>query len=280
MEHYLNKLRKDMDLRGFADSSKEHYHRYVKNFLCYWRKPPETATENDISNYLHKLISVKKPNPSTVNHHNTSLRFFFETTLKKTLNFRAIPRCKIGKKMPVVLSRDEIWRLFDVSELKVKAILMTFYGSGIRLAELSRLKVSDIDSENMQILIRQGKPKTDRFALLSQSNLEILREYWKAYRPKEWLFESRSGCQYTTRAIQMMLERTLKKAGIKKNATIHTLRHSFATHLMEDGADVFKIKKLMGHASLASTAVYVHMTNLNTLNVKSPLEKMEGLTNG
>lgn len=164
--------------------------------------------------------------------------------------------------------------------MKDKAIFMTFYGSGMRLSELVNLMVSDVDSKNMQIFIRQGKPKKDRYALLSQSNLEILRKYWKEYRPKDWLFESREGECYTRRAIQFMLQRNLKKAEIDKLATIHTLRHCFATHLMEDGVDAFHIKKLMGHVSITSTAVYVHMTNLNTLHVTSPLDKMGGLTNG
>jgi len=280
MEQYLRKLQEDMELRGFADNTKDYYFRHVKEFLKHWGRPPEAASEDDIGKYLHGLITEKRLKPSSINKHNTALRFFYETTLNKTLNLRAIPRCRTGSKLPVLLSRDELWRLFDVCELKDKAIFMTFYGSGIRLAELVHLKINDIDSKNMQIFVRQGKHKKDRYALLSQSNLEILREYWKAYRPKEWLFESRVGECYTSRAIQLMLEKNLEKAGIEKHATIHTLRHCFATHLMEDGVDAFHIKKLMGHASIISTAVYVHMTNLNTLNVKSPLEKMEGLTNG
>lgn len=280
MEQYLKKLQEDMELRGFTDSTKEYYFRHVSAFLKHWDKPPQEATENDISKYLHGLIMEKKLKPQSINKYNTALRFFFQATLNKTLNLRAIPRCRAESKLPVLLSREELWRLFDVCELKNKAIFMTFYGSGIRLAELVNLKISDVDSKNMQIFIRQGKPKKDRYALLSQSNLEILREYWKKYRPKNWLFESREGECYTARAIQMMLDRNLKKSGIDKPATIHTLRHCFATHLMEDGVDAFHIKKLMGHANISSTAVYVHMTNLNTLHVTSPLDKMGGLTNG
>ena len=279
MEHYLEKLQEDMELRGFSDHTKDYYSRHVAAFLKHWNKPPEEATENDISKYLHGLIMGKRLKPQSINKYNTALRFFYETTLSKTLNLKAIPRCRAATKLPVLLTRNEIWRLFDVCELKDKAIFMTFYGSGIRLAELTNLKINDIDSKNMQIFIRQGKHKKDRYALLSQSNLEILREYWKEYRPKEWLFESLPGECYTTRAIQIMLQRNLKKAGIDKHATIHTLRHCFATHLMEDGVDAFHIKKLMGHANISSTAVYVHMTNLNTLNVTSPLDKMGGLTN-
>ena len=135
----------------------------------------------------------KRLKPQSINKYNTALRFFYETTLSKTFNLKAIPRCRAAAKLPVLLTREELWRLFDVCELKDKAIFMTFYGSGIRLAELTNLKVSDIDSKNMQIFVRQGKHKKDRWALLSGSNLEILREYWKEYRPKEWLFESLPG---------------------------------------------------------------------------------------
>ncbi len=279
MEHYLTQMQKDMELRGFADNTKEYYFRHVTRFLKHWGKPPEDVAESDICDYLHSLIMEKRLKPQSINKYNTALRFFYEVTLNRKLNLRAIPRYRKGSKLPVLLTRDEIWRLFDVCHLKDKAIFMTFYGSGIRLAELVHLKVSDIDSVNMQIFIRQGKLKKDRYALLSQSNLEILREYWKAYRPKEWLFESRDGECYTSRVIQLMLDRNLQKSGINKPATVHTLRHCFATHLMEDGADALKIKNLMGHASIVSTAIYVHLANLNSLGVTSPLDKMEGLTN-
>lgn len=279
MENYLQKLNKDMELRGFQESTKKYYYSNVTKFLNYWDKSPEDATESDIAEYLHGLIKAKNLSPTTINKYNTAIRFFFEVTLNKTLNLRAIPMIRTGSKLPVLLSREELWRLFDVCEIKYKAIFMTFYGSGIRLAELAHLKISDIDSKNMQIFIRQGKRKKDRYALLSQSNLQILREYWKACRPSEWLFESLPGKCYTSRAIQCMLDRNLKKAGISKNATVHTLRHCFATHLMEDGVDAFVIKQLMGHANIKSTAIYVHLTNLNTLKAASPLDKMEGLTN-
>lgn len=177
MERNLKKLQEDMELRGFADNTKEYYFRHVEAFLKHWGKPPEDATESDISKYLHGLFMEKRLKPSSINKHNTALRFFFESTLNKTLNLRAIPRCRTASELPVLLTRDELWRLFDVCELKDKAIFMTFYGSGIRLAELTNLKVSDVDSKNMQIFIRQGKPKKDRYALLSQSNLKVLREY-------------------------------------------------------------------------------------------------------
>ena len=276
METYLQKLKEDMDLRGFSDQTKKDYQHNVRRFLEFMKRPPGDMGEKEIREYL--LYLSKAMRPTSVNPHNSALRFFFGVTLGKQMNLRVIPKFRTGSKLPLILDRDEIWRLLDVCELKDKAIFMTFYGSGIRLSELANLKIGDIDSKNMQIFVRQGKPKRDRYALLSLSNLEILREYWKQYRPKVWLFESKDGKRYSYRAIQLMMDKNLKKAGIDKPATIHTLRHSFATHLMEDGVDALHIKELMGHVTLRSTAVYVHMTNLNRLGVTSPLDKMGGLS--
>lgn len=267
MENHLQKLQEDMNLRGFSDHTKVYYHRDVKKFLEYCNIPPEEISETDIRAYLLHLSGTMKP--VSVNPHNSALRFFYSVTLGKQMNLRIVPKFRPSLTLPALLARDEIWRLLDVCELKDKAIFMTFYGSGIRLSELVNLKISDIDGKGTQIFIRQGKPKRDRYALLSGSNLEIL---------KEWLFESRPGRRYTGRAIQFMLDKNLKKAGINKPATVHTLRHCFATHLMEDGADALHIKELMGHVTLRSTAVYVHLANLNRLGVTSPLDKMEGLT--
>lgn len=222
----------------------------------------------------------KRLKPQSINKYNTALRFFYETTLSKTFNLKAIPRCRAAAELPVLLTREELWRLFDVCELKDKAIFMTFYGSGIRLAELTNLKVSDIDSKNMQIFVRQGKHKRIAGRYCLGLTLKSCGNTGRNTDQKNGCLRVSPVNGYSTRAIQLMLQRNLKKAGIDKHATIHTLRHCFATHLMEDGVDASHIKKLMGHASIASTAVYVHMTNLNTLNVTSPLDKIGGLSNG
>jgi len=154
---------------------------------------------------------------------------------------------------------------------------MTIYGSGLRVSEIIGLKVSDIDSKNMRIFIRQGKGKKDRYAILSEKSLQILREYWKAYKPRDWLFEGQvKGTHYSHRSAQDAFYKAIKKAGIKKDVSIHTLRHSFATHMLEANVNLFHIKQLLGHSDITTTMVYLHMANMNTLNIKSPLDMIGG----
>lgn len=161
------------------------------------------------------------------------------------------------------------------SNLKHKAILMTIYSAGLRISEANNLIIDDIDSNNMQIRVRQGKGKKDRYTLLSQKNLSILREYWKNYRPKYWLFPGNPSTKaISPRTIQQVFKQSLSKAGINKNATVHTLRHCFATHLLEAGVDIFHIQKLMGHASPKTIAIYIHLTRKDILDVISPLDMM------
>lgn len=175
------------------------------------------------------------------------------------------------------MSREDTVGLFEAAgSLRNKCILMTAYGAGLRVSEVAKLRVSDIDSKKMQIFIRGGKGEKDRFAILSQVNLELLREYWKAYRPHDWLFYPRGHKErhLGKRAIQKMLDKALTAAGIPGNVTMHTLRHSFATHLLEDGADLFCIKQLLGHSRIASTCKYLHMLSAAQMGVVSPLDKL------
>ncbi|HBE80137.1 MAG TPA: hypothetical protein DDW65_20500 [Firmicutes bacterium] len=152
---------------------------------------------------------------------------------------------------------------------------MIAYSGGLRVSEIAHLKISDIDSENMQILIRQGKGDLDRFTLLSKANLEVLRQYWKQYRPEEWLFPGKlPGQPLRTRAIQDAFSKMRNKAGINKKASIHSLRHSFATHLLEDGTDILRIQRLLGHANLNTTLLYLQVTKIRLLHVKSPLDTL------
>jgi len=278
MEKYLEQLQMDMDLRGFTKTTKKSYPRNITEFLKYWGKQPEEATEKDLCKFLAHLLHERKLNPGTVNTYNASLRFFYEVTLNRQLNLKAVPRFNVGFRIPEILTQEEIGRILDVcTNLKHKCVLMTLYGSGIRLNELIHLRIKDIDSDSMRIFVYQGKRKKDRYSLLSVENLKNLRNYWKAYRPKEWLFEGRTaGSQYNTRSVQTVFDTCVKKAGITKNVTVHTLRHCFATHLLEQGTDIFQIKQLMGHANIKSTAIYLHVANLDILKVTSPLDILLG----
>ncbi|MBU3203514.1 tyrosine-type recombinase/integrase [Clostridium algidicarnis] len=187
-------------------------------------------------------------------------------------------RIKQPRRLPAVLSPEEIKSIFDVTEnLKHKAILMTVYSAGLRVSEVCNLKITDIDSKNMQILIREGNGKKDRYSLLSKANLEILREYWKRYHPTEYLFSRRYRTDaITPRSVQRVMEKSVKKAKITKNATVHTLRHSFVTHLLGVGTDICYIQRLLGHTRITTTTIYLHLRRMDLLNIKSPLDILLG----
>ncbi|WP_243186901.1 tyrosine-type recombinase/integrase [Clostridium muellerianum] len=188
---------------------------------------------------------------------------------------------KEPRRLPVVLSPQKVKSIFDVTDnIKHKAILMTTYSAGLRVSEVCKLKIKDIDSKNMQIFIRQGKGKKDRYSLLSKANLKILREYWKKYKPKEFLFPGRYCIDpISTRSVQRIFEKALKKTRIAKNATVHTLRHSFATHLLDAGTDICFIQRLLGHTRITTTTIYLHLRRMDLLSIKSPLDILLGEEN-
>lgn len=164
------------------------------------------------------------------------------------------------------------------TNLKYKTLLSTIYSAGLRVSEVVNLQIHDIDSKNMYIRVQQAKGKKDRYTLLSQTNLELLRDYWRAYRPMKWLFPGRNPDQpYSTRSVQRIFNTTCKQAGIQKPATVHTLRHSFATHLLESGVGLYHVQKLLGHASPKTTNIYIHLTQHDILKVRSPLDLIGGL---
>ena len=276
MSDYLEIMEQCMVLRGFSPSTKENYLRQVRFFLAYCHQPVELLTEKNIRDYLHYLISNKNASYSTVDIAYSALKFYFKFCLHQQWVFKHIPRSKKEKRLPCHLSRDEVKKIFDVtSNLKHKAILMTIYGAGLRVSEAVHLQIADIDSPNMQIRIQQGKGKVDRYTLLSQVNLNILRQYWTAYRPKNWLFPGRPIDKPLDRvSVHLFFYKSKVKAGITKNATVHSLRHSFATHLLEDGVSLIHIQQLLGHARLSTTCRYLHLTRITTLNVTSPLNRM------
>jgi site-specific recombinase XerD len=284
-EQVLEKLKFDVELRGLSKNTHDEYYTKAKIFQDYFDKPATELGERDIREFLHYLSTVRKLTSGSVNSYNSGLRFLYGVTLDVNLNCKQIPRHRKKREFPEILSRVEIQSLFNACDnLRDKCILMTTYGSGLRLNEVARLKVSDIDSKKMQLLIRSGKGSKDRYALLSQASLEILRDYWKIYRPKEWLFYSRvnTGTHITPKAVQNIFHKYIDKAKISKKVTIHSLRHSFATHLLESGTSIFHIKQLLGHSDISTTCFYLHLLKIESLDVKSPLDSLAKLekTNG
>lgn len=276
-QQIIEKLTHDMQLRGLSTGTIKAYCQRVNQFQEYFKKPATELWEPEIRTYLHYLSNERKLSTSSVNMCNCALRFLYDVTFEKNLNYKRVPRLKQPYLLPNTLTKDEVQTIFNAADnLKHKSILMTIYGSGLRLSEITALKVSDIDSKNMRIFIEQGKGRKDRYALLSQSNLEILREYWKQYKPKYWLFEGmEKGSHITKRGVQDMFKKYLKKAGIAKKATVHTLRHSFATHLLEGGTNLFYIRDLLGHATIRTTTRYLHVATTDILKTTSPLDTLK-----
>jgi site-specific recombinase XerD len=231
----------------------------------------------EIREYLHYLIKERNVSQGAVTQAYGALKFFYETTLKRDWEGFRIPKGKMGKRLPVVLSQQEVEALFGaIKNLKHRAILMTIYSAGLRVSEALHLKLTDIDSQRMMIRVEHGKGNKDRYTLLGKRNLDILREYWKKYRPQDWLFcnPSRKG-PLSTNAVREVLKKALRQAGIKKPALVHTLRHSFATHLLEAGTDLYHIQHLLGHTNPKTTAVYLHLSRKELTKVTSPLDLLE-----
>lgn len=276
-EEVLEKLKFDIELRGLSKNTLDEYYAKAKIFQNYFDKPASELGVKDIRQFLHYLTTEKKLTSGSVNSYNSGLRFLYGVTLDINLNSRQIPRHRRQRKFPDILDQDELQNLFNSCDnLRDKCILMTIYGSGLRLNEATCLKVSDIDSKKMQLFIRNAKGSKDRYALLSQTNLEILRDYWRSYHPKEWLFYSRNHTNnhINSRSVQDIFHKYVDKANITKKVTIHSLRHSFATHLLESGTSIYNIKQLLGHSDISSTCFYLHLLKIDGLNVESPLDTL------
>lgn len=282
MYEKIDKMVKDLELRGRSQSTIKIMVYTVKNFCKFYNQSPELLGEHHIIDYLYYCINYKKLCNKTINRMNSFLKFFYVVTLEKEWNDLRIPKLKCDKKTPIYLTKKEVKLLLNsISNLKHKAILSTIYSSGLRISEAANLKVSDIMSSEMKIRVRNGKGRKERYTLLSEKNLILLREYWHKYGHKDYLMEDYLFVGYSplrpisTRTIQVFMNKYVTLSSITKNATPHALRHSFATHLMNDGVDLITIKTLMGHSSIGSTMIYLHLKDYQALRIVSPLDKLE-----
>jgi len=263
----------DMTIRKMAPKTQAAYIRAVKNFTDFLGRSPVTASPEDLRRFQLHLAQTGTSAP-TQNATVTALRFFFEVTLGRRGATDHLPFVRQPRKLPVVLSPAEVARLLDgAANLKYKAALSIAYGSGLRAAELVSLKVSDIDSTRMVIRVEQGKGRKDRYAMLSEQLLHLLRAYWAASRPQGWLFPGRDPVNpLTPRQLNRACHAAAEAAGIDKRVSLHTLRHSFATHLLEQKVDVRVIQLLLGHKKLETTALYAQVATRTLRQVKSPLD--------
>ncbi|QSO48601.1 tyrosine-type recombinase/integrase [Alicyclobacillus mengziensis] len=273
----LRRLAEDIRLRGLSSNTLESYTTHARIFLEFsGDRPIEQLNAEDIRRFLLHLIHEKKVSPGTVNVYSAAIRFLFAVTLNRTLNYLQIPRQKKRKTLPEVLTRSEVHSILEgCQNIKHKAMLTVVYSSGLRVSEAAALKIQHIDSKNMRLFVQNGKGGKDRYTLLSDACLNVLREYWKEYRPRHpegWLFLGTYNVTHiTSAAIEDAFSKAVQRAHITKQASVHTLRHSFATHLLEDGATLLQIKSLLGHASVQSTTIYLHLANMPS-GIVSPLD--------
>jgi site-specific recombinase XerD len=270
---YVDKLKA---LR-YSESTIRNYCSALREFIHYWGdKNLETLTSKDIEKFLIYITEQRKVSTSYHNLCIGAIKFYYEKVLEKGHITLSIERPRREKVLPEVLSEEEVIRLFNsVSNLKHRCILMTIYSGGLRLSEVVSLKIGDIDSKRMMIFIRGGKGRKDRYTLLSKQLLKNLKAYYKVEKPKTWLFEGTFGGQYSMHSIQQIMANAVKAAGIKKHATVHTLRHSFATHLLENGTDLRYIQNLLGHHSSKTTEIYTHITTKGLEQLVSPFDRLE-----
>jgi len=277
------KLQQEMQLRNYSPKTIKAYQSWIRDLVqyCSPRHPRELAS-SDIRNYLLHLIQDNNLAVSSVNQVVNALRFLYVELYKMSFKIQDVPRPKKERKLPDIITQDEVIRILDtVTNLKHRTILMLIYSAGLRVGEAVRLKVNDIDSQRNLIHIRGAKGKKDRYTLLSSVLLEKLREYYKIYKPREYLFEGGNGrIHLAERSVQNVFKRAIKNAGIKKQITVHTLRHSFASHLLESGTDLRYIQEILGHASSRTTEIYTHVSKQVLGKIVSPLDQAMHLNRG
>ncbi|MEE0685048.1 MAG: site-specific integrase [Lachnospiraceae bacterium] len=280
-ESYINKIEDIGKLRNLKPGTIRTYQNNVRDFLKFINKHPDELTCEDARDFLLHLKN-KGDKASTLNNKNGALVFFYKRVLGKLWDDNLVPRAINDYAIPRVLTRDEIEKLLDATpNLKYKAIFAIMYSSGLRVSEVLHLHYDDISRTNMQIYIHSAKNHTSRYALLSQRALDILTEYWfKCGKPRDILFPNQwTGKYLTPSATGLEMRKSVERAGLPKDVHSHCLRHSFATHLLEDGVDIRYIQTLLGHRSPKSTEIYLHISNKALLGVKSPFDKNAGDAN-
>ena len=278
-EKYLLKLQNDIFLRNFTPSTGENYIRYVTKFLGHTGKDAMSITYADIRKFAFHLKDAENKKPSTINGYTAAIRFFFEHTLGYIWDEKKVPKMKLDKKLPAILTLDEVFLLIDsIGNLKHKAMVSTMYSSGLRVSEVCRLRYDDIRRSQKKIYVSKSKSRQDRYAILSDNNLEILSEYWRrGGRPMGWLFPSTmNDGPLAATTVARFMKNYVGELGYPNNVTPHSLRHSFAVHLLEGGVSKTYIQQLLGHLCPSSTDCYLQMTSKALMGIKSPFDRGGG----
>lgn len=269
---YLEKLIQ----KRYSQNTIKTYVSYMRSFREeFSNRELDSITTQEINAYILKLIQIRAISKSQQNQRINAIKFYYEKVLGRKRMYYNVNRPKKEKRMPRILTVEEVELLLKhCNNLKHKCILMALYSGGLRRSELINLKISDIDSQRMLIRITNSKGNKDRNTLLSEKLLKLLRDYYRYHKPKIWLFEGQGGGQYSATSIANILRKALKRAQINKNATPHTLRHSFATHLLDQGINLRYIQELLGHSSIKTTEIYTHVSSKQLSKIKNPLDNL------
>lgn len=275
------KMYEILTVKGYSEKTKKNYINHIRSFLKYTAKDVDRINKRDLMIYIFHLLNEKKTSHAFANQAISSLKIYYNKVLKLGILDYEILRPKKERKLPNILSVDEVTKILKgVKNLKHRAILFTIYSAGLRVGEVVRLKVSDIDSDRMLIHIVQGKGRKDRYTVLSEVTLNLLRDYFKVYMPEYWLFPGQDKNKpLTDRTVQRIFKNACDSANIKKYVTTHSLRHSFATHLLENGTDLRYIQELLGHKNCKTTEIYTHVSKISIQKIESPLDKIKEMIN-
>jgi site-specific recombinase XerD len=282
MTQLRQKMIRAMELKNLSNHSQRAYLSAVTGIARHYRRSPDKVTNKMIEDYLLYLKNEKGNSPNSCSSVLTGLRFFYKNVMKKEISIGYSVR-KIPRKLPTVLTKEQVWKITCAPEnLKHRLILMTTYAAGLRASEVIALKPGHIESQRMLIKVEDGKGRKDRYTMLSVRLLDELRHYYRKHRPKTYLFPSsfkkRKDRPLSYEAVRSIYEKARKNAGVKKGEGLHTLRHSFATHLLEAGYDIRKIQVLMGHARLTTTMIYLHVSRETLSKIPSPLDLIDNKT--
>jgi integrase/recombinase XerD len=273
----LEIVRRELKIRNYSPKTIAAYTSCIRSFADYFvPRNLEELSDEDVRRYMLHQIEVKKLSAGSVSLTLNALRILYAEIYKRPFVVTGIECPRRGRPLPVVLSIEEVKAILEsLGNLKHRVMLMLAYSAGLRVSEVVHLKTSDIDGKRKLIHVQSGKGQKDRYTILSDVVLDELRKYWKAYRPKTWLFEGRvPGSPYTIRSAQMVFQSAAEKAGIRKHVSMHTLRHSFATHLLEQGTDIRFIQELLGHSSVRTTEIYTHVSKRHIGTLRSPIEQI------
>jgi site-specific recombinase XerD len=273
-----DRMKGDLLLKAYSPHTQSAYLRCARHFASHYLRSPEEMGEQEIRGFLLHLVRDRKASPATLGMYVNALKFLYNITLKRPEAIKEIPHPKRPKTLPVILSPQEVLRIFAaIRSVKHKAIMATAYAAGLRISEVCGLRIADIDSQRRRIHIRSGKGKKDRYVILGESLLALFRQYYQKVRPKgEYLFPGQKPQRHITpTAVRQVLRKVIRETALSKKVTMHTLRHCFATHLLEAGTDIRILQVLLGHSSIRTTLRYTHITDRLLQKLVSPLDLIQ-----